>query len=186
MPSAETHTHRPAPAPAEGEPIHAHSHSAQLEDPTRINTSSLTLAALQEHGILDAVIGGIAVSVPHGERGEHTDADDDSSFEEKGMQSVSLSPLFSVRTGTNAFYSFQVCCTPTPSSSKAGSPRHKRRRSGNGQKARRRSWARRSSLRSGTSRRRSMTLSSGSWRNLGMRSGCARKPSRHRFSRNGV
>ncbi|PPQ71325.1 hypothetical protein CVT26_011970 [Gymnopilus dilepis] len=76
-----TPDHRPAPA--DGAPIHANSHSAHLKDPTRSNTSSLTLAALQEHGILDAVISGITVPVPHGEDGEHTDADDD--FEEKGM-----------------------------------------------------------------------------------------------------
>ncbi|KAF8900179.1 armadillo-type protein [Gymnopilus junonius] len=71
------------PTPSSGELIYANSHSAQLKDPSRSNTSPLALQALQEHGILDAVISTITIPLPHGDDGENTEADDD--FEEKAI-----------------------------------------------------------------------------------------------------
>ncbi|KAF8968839.1 armadillo-type protein [Flammula alnicola] len=69
---------RPA-APAD--PVFANSHAAQLRNPSRSSTSTLTLVALQEHNILDAIISAVTTPFPHGEDGENTGSDTD--FEEK-------------------------------------------------------------------------------------------------------
>ncbi|KAJ6625991.1 nucleotide exchange factor Fes1-domain-containing protein [Mycena sp. CBHHK59/15] len=65
------------------QPIHANSHASTLADPGRTVTSPPTLDALHAHGILDAVIGGLASPVPSGNDGDVEEVDPD--FEEKGV-----------------------------------------------------------------------------------------------------
>ncbi|KAJ7746325.1 armadillo-type protein [Mycena metata] len=73
----------PPPASDSQHPIHANSHAAALADPSRTNTSAPTMQALAAHGILDAVIGGLAHPVPSGNDGDVPGPDAD--FEEKGV-----------------------------------------------------------------------------------------------------
>ncbi|KAJ7756351.1 nucleotide exchange factor Fes1-domain-containing protein [Mycena metata] len=74
----------PPPAPSDSQhPIHANSHAAALADPSRTNTSAPAMQALAAHGILDAVIGGLAHPVPSGSDGDVPGPDAD--FEEKGV-----------------------------------------------------------------------------------------------------
>ncbi|KIM41805.1 hypothetical protein M413DRAFT_18747 [Hebeloma cylindrosporum] len=82
-PSIHLHDQRPAPTPGSGA-IHPNSHAAYQHNPSRSDTSGLTLAALSDHNILDAIISGLTSPLPYGEDGENTEADDD--FEEKAIR----------------------------------------------------------------------------------------------------
>jgi hypothetical protein len=82
-PSIHLHDERPAPTPSSA-PIHSNSHAAHLQNPSRRDTSRLTLAAFSEYNILDAIISGVTSPLPYGEDGENTEADDD--FEEKAVR----------------------------------------------------------------------------------------------------
>lgn len=82
-PSIHLHDQRPTPTPSSG-PIHPNSHAAYLHNPSRSDTSPLTLAAFSDHNILDAIISAVTSPLPYGEDGENTGADDD--FEEKAVR----------------------------------------------------------------------------------------------------
>jgi hsp70-interacting protein len=72
------HTQASAPAP-----IHPNSHASLLRDPTSMETSHLTLKALEEQGLLITLLNALAAPIPYGVDGEsHGDAD----FEEKGVR----------------------------------------------------------------------------------------------------
>jgi hypothetical protein len=66
------------------EPIHDNSHVAHLKDPSRTDTSPLTLKAFNEHGILDTIISAVTSPLPYGADGENTETDVD--FEEKAVR----------------------------------------------------------------------------------------------------
>ncbi|KAF7373632.1 Fes1 domain-containing protein [Mycena sanguinolenta] len=72
-------------------PIHANSHAANLVDPSRTNTSAPTLKALHTHGVIDAVVAGLAHPVPSGNDGDVPGPDAD--FEEKGVALLSTYAL---------------------------------------------------------------------------------------------
>ena len=62
------------------EPVHPNSHSSMLSDPSSISTSDMTREALEQRGLLDALINALVHPVPHGPDGEtYGDVD----FEEK-------------------------------------------------------------------------------------------------------
>jgi hypothetical protein len=82
-PNILLHDQRPATAPS-SDPIHANSHAAYLHNPSRSDTSTLTLAAFRSHSVLDAIISAVISPLPYGEDGENTEADID--FEEKAIQ----------------------------------------------------------------------------------------------------
>ena len=82
-PSIHLHDQRPAPTPNSG-PIYPNSHAAYLHNPSRSDTSRLTLVAFSDHNILDAIVSGVTSPLPYGEDGENTEADAD--FEEKAIQ----------------------------------------------------------------------------------------------------
>ncbi|KAF9481583.1 Fes1-domain-containing protein [Pholiota conissans] len=65
------------------EPIFANSHAANLQNPSRTSTSSWTLSALHEYGLLDAVISSIVSPIPYGDDGENVSLDAD--YEEKAI-----------------------------------------------------------------------------------------------------
>ena len=84
-PSIHLHDQRPLAAPTQNSvPIHPNSHAAYLHNPSRSDTSRLTLAAFSDHNILDAIVSGITSPLPYGEDGENTEADAD--FEEKAIR----------------------------------------------------------------------------------------------------
>jgi hsp70-interacting protein len=64
-------------------PVHANTHAAMLSDPGSTDTSTPTLAAFHEHGILAALVDALAHPVPHGPDG---DAERDADFEENVVQ----------------------------------------------------------------------------------------------------
>lgn len=82
-PNIFLHDQRPTTAPS-SDPIHPNSHAAYLHNPSRSDTSSLTLAAFRDHDVLDAIVSAVISPLPYGEDGENTEADDD--FEEKAVQ----------------------------------------------------------------------------------------------------
>lgn len=59
-----------------------------LQDPSSTCTSSLTLSALQNHGIIESVIKSIVNPVPWGADGEEGAGEGDADFEEKAVQYV--------------------------------------------------------------------------------------------------
>jgi len=93
-----TPNNRPASA---DEPIHANSHAAQLQHPSRNNTSQPTLKAFSEHNLLDSIISSVVIPVPYGEDGENIDSDAD--YEEKAIQYV-LFPETFPRSKTHRSY----------------------------------------------------------------------------------
>ncbi|KAI0077006.1 Fes1-domain-containing protein [Panus rudis PR-1116 ss-1] len=60
--------------------VHPNSHASMLSDPSFFTTSDETRKALEERGILKALIDGLVSPVPHGPDGE---AEGDADFEEK-------------------------------------------------------------------------------------------------------
>ncbi|KAI0791034.1 nucleotide exchange factors-like protein [Abortiporus biennis] len=62
--------------------VHPNSHMSMLLDPTSYSTSEATRAALEEHGILNALVDGVVSPVPYGPDGE---SEGDHDFEEKTM-----------------------------------------------------------------------------------------------------
>lgn len=55
---------------AESGPVHPNSHASMEFDPSSFSTSSLTLAALRERGLLQAVLDALVAPLPHGLDGE--------------------------------------------------------------------------------------------------------------------
>jgi len=61
-------------------PVHPNSHASMLRDPSSISTSGITVKALEERGLLTALVGAVTSPVPHGKDGEN---EGDVDFEEK-------------------------------------------------------------------------------------------------------
>ncbi|TFK48222.1 nucleotide exchange factors-like protein [Heliocybe sulcata] len=76
-PSPSTNFHTPSSPSA---PVHPNSHAALQSDPSAMDTSSPTLSALRQKGILTTLINGLTSPVPHGEDGEN---EGDMDYEEK-------------------------------------------------------------------------------------------------------
>lgn len=66
------------------DPIHANSHSAYLQDPSRSNTSRLSLEAFRHYDIVGSVILAVTNPLPFGEDGDNDKPDTD--FEEKAIE----------------------------------------------------------------------------------------------------
>ncbi|KAF9458688.1 nucleotide exchange factor Fes1-domain-containing protein [Collybia nuda] len=82
-PASLPNLHTPT-SPVAAAPIHDNSHAAHLHNPTRTSTSEITLDAVRDHGVVDAVISALTNPVPYGEDGDILDPDVD--FEEKGIR----------------------------------------------------------------------------------------------------
>ncbi|KAH9943906.1 nucleotide exchange factors-like protein [Amylocystis lapponica] len=74
-----------APSPPPAAPVHPNSHASMLSDPASFSTSPATLNALQEHGLLDALVSSLASPTPYGPDGE---SEGDPDFEEKIVRSL--------------------------------------------------------------------------------------------------
>lgn len=74
-----------AQAPAQADPVHPNSHAAMMADPGAFATSAATRAALEQRGLLDALVDALVRPVPHGPDGERLG---DAEFEEKLVQCV--------------------------------------------------------------------------------------------------
>ncbi|KAF9452832.1 Fes1-domain-containing protein [Macrolepiota fuliginosa MF-IS2] len=64
-------------------PIHDNSHAAHLKDPSRSDTSGISLEAFKTYGIIGAVVSAVTSPLPYGEDGDNDKPDTD--FEEKSM-----------------------------------------------------------------------------------------------------
>jgi len=64
-------------------PVHPNSHASMLRDPSSMSTSGITLKALEDHGLLRALLNALTSPVPHGKDGE---SEGDPDFEEKVVQ----------------------------------------------------------------------------------------------------
>ena len=74
-----------APSPERPEdPVHDNSHAVHIKDPSRSNTSELTLAAFRDCSLLEAVISALTDPVPYGEDGDIQEADP--TFEEQAVR----------------------------------------------------------------------------------------------------
>lgn len=60
--------------------VHPNSHASMIADPSSASTSELTIDALENHGLLQALIDSLTSPVPHGPDGE---AEGDPEFEDK-------------------------------------------------------------------------------------------------------
>ncbi|PSR81815.1 hypothetical protein PHLCEN_2v6246 [Hermanssonia centrifuga] len=70
----------PTQEPEASGPVHPNSHSSMLSDPSSVSTSGLAARALEEQGLLQALINALVSPVPYGPDGE---SDEDAEFEEK-------------------------------------------------------------------------------------------------------
>lgn len=61
-------------------PVHPNSHASMDSDPASTSTSALTREALEQRGLLDALVGALVSPLPHGPDGEQFG---DADFEEK-------------------------------------------------------------------------------------------------------
>lgn len=77
--------HPSAQTSAPSEPVHPNSHAAMLANPSSFSTSPATLKALEEHGLLQALVSAVTSPTPHGVDGEH---EGDADFDEKVMRSL--------------------------------------------------------------------------------------------------
>lgn len=65
----------------QNQPVHQNSHAANLEDPSRANTSPFAVKAMSDHNITAAVVDGLTQPLPYGEDGDIEEPDAD--LEEK-------------------------------------------------------------------------------------------------------
>jgi len=61
-------------------PVHPNSHAAMVSDPSSTMTSEFAVEALEERGLLQALVRALIVPVPYGQDGE---SEGDADFEEK-------------------------------------------------------------------------------------------------------
>jgi hsp70-interacting protein len=61
-------------------PVHANTHASMVSDPKSVDTSTATLAAFRDQGILKALVDGLTHPLPYGPDG---DTESDVDFEEK-------------------------------------------------------------------------------------------------------
>jgi hsp70-interacting protein len=73
-------------------PVHANTHASMISDPKSVDTSTATLAAFRDQGILKALVDGLTHPVPYGPDG---DTESDVDFEEKVVGYV-LPPLLTI------------------------------------------------------------------------------------------
>lgn len=85
--------HPSAQTSAPSEPVHPNSHAAMLANPSSFSTSPATLKALEEHGLLQALVSAVTSPTPHGVDGEH---EGDADFDEKVMRCVCCYQLMCV------------------------------------------------------------------------------------------
>ncbi|KZT00287.1 nucleotide exchange factors-like protein [Laetiporus sulphureus 93-53] len=74
-----------APSESDQQPVHPNSHAAMQSDPSSFATSAAALKALDEHGLLQALISAMASPTPHGPDGE---TEGDADFDEKVIRSL--------------------------------------------------------------------------------------------------
>jgi hypothetical protein len=72
------------PIPNNPDPVHPNSHSAHLQNPSRSDTSTVSLEAFGRYDIVGSVILAVTSPLPFGEDGENDKPDAD--FEEKAIQ----------------------------------------------------------------------------------------------------
>ena len=70
------------------DPVHPNSHASMLAEPSSFSTSELTRNALEQSGLLKALIDALVAPLPHGPDG---DSEGDPELEEKIIKYVSLS-----------------------------------------------------------------------------------------------
>ncbi|TCD67742.1 hsp70 nucleotide exchange factor fes1 [Steccherinum ochraceum] len=71
---------QPSSGPEVSNPIHPNSHASMLSNPSSFSTSELTQAALEQRGILSALVGSLVSPIPYGPDGE---SEGDPELEEK-------------------------------------------------------------------------------------------------------
>jgi len=74
-----------ASQPATNETVHPNSHASMQSDPSSFSTSPLALKALEDQGLLAALVSAMTSPTPHGSDGE---SEGDADFNEKIMRSL--------------------------------------------------------------------------------------------------
>ncbi|PIL25864.1 hypothetical protein GSI_11617 [Ganoderma sinense ZZ0214-1] len=84
-PPTTTSLSQPQPA-SESESVHPNSHASMVRDPSSYATSPPTIAALEAHRVLPALVAAVTAPIPHGPDGESEGGDPD--FEEKVLRAL--------------------------------------------------------------------------------------------------